>query len=357
MIDRLIEKYYHKVPNKKTQSIVLHVLFWTVWLTRSFYDAFSIWGIEWSIYYIAIVFISQVPLVYLHLYVLVPRLLNRKQYFLYLGGTAIAVFAYSRLNYCLLKLLPEEGMPERMVRFMDNITPNYDLLEGLIVVILTYALKYTLIAFITQNELLKLQKEKLQLELNALKAQIHPHFLFNTLNNLYSLTLKNSDKASEVVLKLSDIMRYVLYQANEERVELKKELDFIKNYVDLQRIRYHDKYDITFEVSGTNEEVTIAPLLFIDFTENAFKHGIDKRFSDGFVHVKFEIHPDHLLFLCTNSIGNNEQAGIRQQDAGIGLNNVRKRLSILYPQQHQLTISEDGEIFSVRLAIQHHEQA
>lgn len=351
MIDRLIEKYHNKVPDKRVQSIILHVLFWTVWLFRSYYDAYSLWGVKWSLMYAGIVFVSQVPLVYIHLYILVPRLLNKKQYITYFLLTAIGIVLYSRLNYFLLSQLPTEGMPERMTRFLDNITPNFDLLEGMIVVILTYALKYTLIAFITQNELLKVQKEKLQLELNALKAQIHPHFLFNTLNNLYSLTLKNSDKASEVVLKLSDIMRYVLYQSNHERVALKKELEFISNYVELQKIRYHNRYDIKLEVDGDPGELTISPLLFIDFTENAFKHGIDKRFSDGFVHVHFHIGNDHVRFHCTNSIGNNEQEGITQQDAGIGLVNVKKRLNILYPQHHQLSIHNDGENFYVELTI------
>ncbi len=337
------------------QSIILHSLFWLVWLTRSFYDTYGIWGVKWGFAYIAIVFISQVPLVYIHLYLLVPRLLNRKKYLQYLFLTGLCVYGYSLLNYSLLTALPRENMPERMTRFLANITPNFDLLEGLIVVILTYALKYTLIAFITQNELLKLQKEKLQLELNALKAQIHPHFLFNTLNNLYSLTLKNSDKSSEVVLKLSDIMRYVLYQANEEKVALSRELEFIRNYVELQRIRYHDRYDISFRVSGEVKDQKVAPLLFIDFVENAFKHGIDKRFTDGFVHIHFHINGGRLCFSAENSIGNNEQAGIIRQDTGIGLANVKKRLSILYPQQHELLIKRHDEVYSVTLNIECHE--
>jgi len=243
-------------------------------------------------------------------------------------------------------------MPERMTRFVGNMTPYYDLLEGMIALILTYALKYTLIAFITQNELLKLQKEKLQLELNALKAQIHPHFLFNTLNNLYSLTLKNSEKASEMILKLSDIMRYVLYQANEEKVLLNKELEFISSYTELQRIRYHNRYDISFKVEGEVEEQMIAPLLFIDFVENAFKHGIDKRFSDGFVHIRFHINKNSISFTVENSIGNNEQLDVKQSDAGIGLNNIIKRLLILYPNRHQLDIINKNEIFTVKLQIE-----
>ncbi|MBL7922899.1 MAG: histidine kinase [Bacteroidia bacterium] len=351
MIDRIIEKYYHRVPDKRAQSLLLHTLFWVVWLTRSFYDTYSLWGVQWGMVYILIVFVSQAPLVYIHLYWYVPKLLNRKNYLLYILVTALSIYGYSLLNYTLLCALPSENMPERMLRFLATITPNYDLLEGVIVVILTYALKYTLIAFITQNELLKLQKEKLQLELNALKAQIHPHFLFNTLNNLYSLTLKNSDKASEIVLKLSDIMRYVLYQANEEKVSLKKELDFISNYTELQRIRYHDRYDISFKVIGEVENQQIAPLLFIDFVENAFKHGIDKRFSDGFVHIAFHVESTRLALHVSNSIGNNENSGIRQQDAGIGLNNVRKRLAILYPQQHHLDISSRDEVYTVDLEI------
>lgn len=352
MIDKLIEKFYTRLPNKKAQSVILHSLFWTIWLTRSFYDTYSLWGVKWGLTYILIVFISQAPLVYIHLYLYVPKLLNRKKFFSYFLITTLSIYGYSLLNYQLLNMIPRENMPERMTRFVGNITQNYDLLEGVIVVILTYALKYTLIAFITQNELLKLQKEKLQLELNALKAQIHPHFLFNTLNNLYSLTLKNSEQASEMVLKLSDIMRYVLYQANEEKVLLSKEIDFISSYTELQRIRYHNRYDIRFDVEGKIEDQLIAPLLFIDFVENAFKHGIDKRFSDGFVHIQFTIEPDFIALQVTNSIGTDEQAGFKQKEAGIGLYNVKKRLSLLYPQKHLLEISHDEEVFTVNLQIE-----
>lgn len=250
--------------------------------------------------------------------------------------------------------LPREGMRENMLRFLSRIHPNFDLSEGMIVVILTYALKYTLIAFITQTELLKLQKEKLELELNALKSQIHPHFLFNTLNNLYSLTLKNSEKASEVVLKLSDIMRYVLYQANERKVDIKKEVDFAKNYVDLQRIRYQDKYKITFETIGKFNEQKVAPLLFIDFIENAFKHGLERRFNDGFVDVKFTIDDQNISLNVINSKGQNDEDNTAEEAKrkGIGLQNVRRRLDLIYGESHHLKISETEEIFEINLSLQ-----
>ncbi len=354
MIDRLLDHYNRQLPNPKLRSILLHSLFWFVWLSRTMYDIKDLWGWNWSLLYIGVIFICQAPLVYIHLYLLVPKLLNRRHYIAHFISIGSLIYLYSFCNYSILMALPREGMPDIMLRFLSRIQPNFDLLEGMIVVILTYALKYTLIAFITQTELLKLQKEKLQLELNALKAQIHPHFLFNTLNNLYSLTLKNSEKASEVVLKLSDIMRYVLYQANEQQVDLKKEIEFAKNYVDLQRIRYQDKYSITFETTGDFGELKVAPLLFIDFIENAFKHGLERRFNDGFVSAKFTIENHLVTLLVVNSKGQNDEdlpaGNIKRK--GIGLQNVQRRLDLIYGESHQLKIAETEETFEINLSLQ-----
>jgi len=354
MIDRLLDHYNRRLPNPKLRSILLHMLFWMVWLSRTLYDIKDLWDWNWSLLYIAVIFICQAPLVYIHLYVLVPRLLNKRHYVAHFISIGSLIYLYSFCNYSILMSLPREGMPDIMLRFLGRIKPNFDMLEGMIVVILTYALKYTLIAFITQTELLKLQKEKLQLELNALKAQIHPHFLFNTLNNLYSLTLKNSEKASEVVLKLSDIMRYVLYQANEQQVDLKKEIEFAKNYVDLQRIRYQDKYNITFETTGDCGELKVAPLLFIDFIENAFKHGLERRFNDGFVSVVFNIEDNLITLIVINSKGQNDEdlpAGNTKRK-GIGLQNVQRRLDLIYGETHQLKIAETEETFEINLSLQ-----
>lgn len=352
MIDRLIERFNRQVPNRRLQSIILHILFWLVWLSRSFYDVIGVFGISWSFIYVGVILFSQAPMVYAHLYGLVPRLLNKKRYFLYIVLTSALVFSYSWFHYLLISSLPRENMSESMLRFAERITPEFDLLEGLIVIILTYALKYTLIAFITQNELLRLQKEKLQLELNALKGQIHPHFLFNTLNNIYSLTLKNSGQASESILKLSDIMRYVLYQANQDKVALTSEIDFIRNYVELQRIRYSQRYDIRLDVSGDPDGRMVSPLLFIDFTENAFKHGIDKRFSDGLVHIAFMIEKEEIRFNAVNSIGQEADQKDSLSTSGIGLKNIQKRLDILYPGKHHLKITRNEERYGVELILQ-----
>jgi sensor histidine kinase YesM len=351
MIEKLLARFNEHVPNKRMKSIILHSLFWSVWLFRSFYDVYVPWGISGGILLISVVLITQLPLVYFHLYFLVPRLFNKRFFIFYLPSAAASVILYSYCNYYLLSNLPESWLPENMRAFISRLTPNYDILEGVIVIILTYALKYTLIAFITQNELLKLQKEKLELELNALKSQVNPHFLFNTLNNLYSLTLKNSEKSSEVVLKLSDIMRYVLYQSNEFQVPLQKELDFINSYVELQKIRYNENYKINLAVNGTVNGQMVAPLLLIDFIENAFKHGLDRRFNDGKVDINIKLSASDFAFTVINSKGHSDDGSITKTN-GIGLTNIKRRLELMYPGNYALDISDDAEYFEVNLKLQ-----
>lgn len=353
MIEKLLNWFNQHVPDKKMKSIILHSLFWFVWLFRSFYDLFTPWGFQGALLYVAVVLVTQMPLVYFHLYFLVPKLLNKRYFVIYLLSAGACVTLYSYANHFLLSHLPEAWLPANttMQTFIERIKPNYDILEGVIVIILTYALKYTLIAFITQNELLKLQKEKLQLELNALKSQVNPHFLFNTLNNLYSLTLKNSEKSSEVVLKLSDIMRYVLYQSNEYKVPLQKELEFIQNYVALQKIRYTDNYTIDFKINGYVNGQIVAPLLLIDFIENAFKHGLDRRFNDGEVQIAITIDNHDFDFRVKNSKGHSEDGSINKTN-GIGLNNIKRRLELMYPGNYALNIKDDNENFEVNLKLQ-----
>ena len=351
MIDRLFRFLNSTLPGKNARNFFLHALFWFVWLLRTYYDIYTPWGFKGALLYVGVVFITQLPLVYFHLYFLVPRLLIRKRYIPYLLITGLCVYTYSFCNYSLLTNLPENWIPETMKVFLGRIKPTYDILEGVIVVLLTYALKYTLIAFVTQNELLKLQKEKLQLELNALKSQVNPHFLFNTLNNLYSLTLKNSEKSSEVVLKLSDIMRYVLYQSDEFKVPIQKELDFIQNYVALQRIRYNENYKINFNIIGNVNGQMVAPLLLIDFIENAFKHGLDRRFKDGFVDIEIKLDELELYFNIVNARGHGDDGALLQNKIGIGLANIKRRLELMYPGNYFLDINDKNENFEVTLKL------
>lgn len=350
MIDTLIIKFEKYVPGKLCRRILLHFLFWAIWLSRNLYDTVNAWGMESSLYLVLVVFITQVPMVYLHLYLLVPRFLNQRKYLLHIFFTLLLIVVYSWCNYSLLKILPSENLSSGMNSFLRTLKPNYDFLEGFIVVILTYSLKYMLIAFITQNELLKLQKEKLQLELRALKAQINPHFFFNTLNNLYSLTLKNSSQSSEVVLKLSDMMRYVLYECNEDKVLLSKEINFLKNYIELERLRFNESYSISFKQTGEAAELMVAPMILIEFVENSFKHGLSRQYSAGWVEIEVHIDNNKLSFTTINSKGHVDEEK-ENQKSGIGLINVKKRLELIYPEQFILEINDSTDLYKAHLEI------
>jgi len=196
-----------------------------------------------------------------------------------------------------------------------------------------------------------LTQEKLQAELKFLKTQIHPHFLFNTLNNLYALTLKKSDRAPETVLKLSELINYMLYECKSDEVLLSKEIKFIRNYVDIEKMRYGDKLDVDIRVSGDVGDRKIAPLIILPFVENCFKHGASEDLQQSWVKVTVDSHADHVVIKVENSkAGDNGHAIMR--DEGIGIQNVKRRLDLLYPSRHELKIMNGEETFLVILSIQ-----
>lgn len=195
-----------------------------------------------------------------------------------------------------------------------------------------------------------LTEEKLQAELKFLKTQIHPHFLFNTLNNLYALTLKKSDKAPETVLKLSELINYMLYECRSDEVSLAKEIKFIRNYVDIEKMRYGDKLDVDIRVSGDVGDRKIAPLILLPFVENCFKHGASEDLLQSWVKVTIDSHADHIVVKVENSKSENGNGVFREE--GIGIQNVKRRLDLLYPERHELKIINGGETFLVILSIQ-----
>ena len=192
----------------------------------------------------------------------------------------------------------------------------------------------------------------MQSELRFLKSQINPHFLFNTLNNLYALTLKKSDKAPEIVIKLSEMMRYMLYECNEKRVPLVKEVNYLRNYLDLEQLRQSDKISINFTVEGDIGNQEIAPLLFIPFLENSFKHGLNTQIREGFVDIRMKVADQDVEFYIENSKGEMVIQPTGRPSGGIGLENVRRRLNILYPDRYNLRVSDNPNTYSVYLTIE-----
>ena len=203
-----------------------------------------------------------------------------------------------------------------------------------------------------QTEKNELLTRNIETELQSLKNQINPHFLFNTLNNLYALTLKKSDQAPEVVLKLSDMMRYMLYECNEKEVLMEKEFHYIQNYIELEKIRYSANTDIELNVDESLMEKRIAPLLLIPFVENSFKHGSQSSLEKAYIHINAKLNDDTMIFSVVNSKPQVIPGQIHpKKQGGVGLTNVYKRLELIYPNRHNLQIDDMPDSYSIKLII------
>lgn len=202
---------------------------------------------------------------------------------------------------------------------------------------------------LNEKEKKELEKEKLHSELAFLKNQVSPHFFFNTLNNIYSLIDTDTDQAKETVHKLSSLMRYLLYDTVLERAELKDEIRFMQNYIDLMKLRVSDKVELKVDFPGSIPVLQIPPLLFVPVIENAFKHGISYR-EPSFIHIALSVQGKKVLFSVRNSIRKSSNAEV-EGHSGIGLENVRKRVNLLFPGSHTLDIREEGDTFIADIEI------
>jgi sensor histidine kinase YesM len=202
-------------------------------------------------------------------------------------------------------------------------------------------------AFDKWKKIETLKNEKSKAELRLLKSQINPHFFFNTLNNLYSLIKKDPDTAQEYVLKLSDMMRFTIYDGKEESVSLEKELKYLTNFIELQTARYHNIIDIKFKHEVKSPARTIPPLLFIILVENAFKHGVEKLIADAFIHIDFIENDTRMVFKIENNFDPDDNSKLK----GIGLKNLKERLDLLYPNSYKLTNSTAENIYFAQLEL------
>jgi len=194
-----------------------------------------------------------------------------------------------------------------------------------------------------------LKAEKSKTELSLLRTQINPHFFFNTLNNLYALTIKNSKEAPDVILKLSDMMRYTIYEGEKETVKLADEIEYLNNYIELHKIRYKKSVEITFK-HEVDTNLSLAPLLYIILLENAFKHGIETLTENAFIYINLYEDKDFIYFEIENNFDPKEIS----EDKGIGLTNLKRRLSLIYPKKHKLTVDKTNNTYKATLKISKH---
>jgi LytS/YehU family sensor histidine kinase len=194
-----------------------------------------------------------------------------------------------------------------------------------------------------------IENEKLTAELNFLKAQINPHFLFNTLNNLYYLAYTQSSNTTVVIDKLSQMMRYMIYDSNHAKVPLSKEIEYMQNYISLERLRLNNAVPINFEISGNPDEVSITPLIFITFLENAFKHGLSSNYPNAWVNISIVINGKECIYKVGNSKPPTPKGGNGKH--GIGLQNVKRRLELSYPGKYQLQSNDEADRYFIQLNI------
>jgi len=289
---------------------------------------------------------------------LMPRYFIKKRYKIYIPAFIVLLICFtvtmSTYNNWIAQKFP--GVDENFTSIAIGLKGSglswidyyFSVIPSLFFLLFTFSIGY-----LTQQYFhLKRQQEiigqkQMESELSLLKSQINPHFLFNVLNSIYALSLKKSDKTPEIVLKLSDILRYMLYETKQEKVALEKEIDMIENYVEIEKIRIGSQQQISLEIKGTFDSYLIAPVILIPFVENAVKHGLDSMSENAFVHIKIQIEQGILKFYCSNNFKENNV----KRPGGIGLENVRKRLELLYPDKHSLQIKNENAIFTVTLNI------
>jgi len=304
------------------------------------------------------VIVPQIALTYVLIFWLLPNYFYKKKNYFLVGAITVgmllafyivaAIFKYSPAVYNLIVGMTGGGAISLLAMMQVVIIDQLSSLP----IVLGFALMIKLVKrwWLKQKETEQLSKEKTKAELQLLKAQIHPHFLFNTLNNIYFFTLTNSVQAPLMIKKLSGLLNYILHECDRPLVPLEKEIKMIQDYMALEKIRYAEQMQMTIDIDGNPGEKMIAPLMLIPFVENSFKHGASKMITQPWVKLAIYIEINWLRFTVINSKPSINESSLSK--GNIGLKNVTKRLELLYPGTHELNIVSEADSHSVYLSLQ-----
>jgi sensor histidine kinase YesM len=357
--------------NKKALLIVSHLVGWTlfVYITAPLINRTEHPPGNLFPWFFIMSYLFLMTYFYLNSLVFVPYFLSKKQTVFFIG---ITIFAYILFCFVIPNIfhryfIPELSFrPDMPPRLPDFIHPDggrmntFEIIrhrsfgfysrssQFLVVFIISTGLKAISQWYAEKQRLHELENSMVQAELSFLKSQIHPHFLFNSLNSIYYLALSKDDKAPEAILSLSDFLRFVTTESDHDRIPLEKEVKMLEEYIHLQSLRASEKFELQFQLKGDFHDRTIMPLTFVPFVENAFKYGISAHIN-CFIHICLEVENGLLKFTCDNSIVS--RINDRNLSAGIGLENIRKRLELAYPKCHSLIIGTDSLAFHVKLQI------
>lgn len=300
-----------------------------------------------------IVPLSFMLVFYVNFFFLVKQYLFSRRGWMFFFSNILLIVAAMTLVHLLMQLLPPPEFhrqhPDRELQDVIGFFLVNALLYGLVAG-LSVAIKMTSGWYTVESERRELEKSRAEAELQNLKSQLNPHFLFNTLNNIYSLIAFSPERAQEAVHDLSRLLRYVLYESSQPFVPLEKELDFIRNYVELMRIRLPENVELKTEISSVNPDAQIAPLLFISLIENAFKHGVSNN-KPSYIHLNIHQNGD-LIVCCLRNSYFPKDAAQDKSGSGIGLRNLKKRLALLYPNRHIFSCGVEGDNYYSMLELQ-----
>jgi len=295
--------------------------------------------------------LSLIPAVYINIELLLPKLGNRKRILFYLFSLAAIIIFFAWINYNFFDKWSAKVFPDYF--FISYFTLREIILFFSVYIIISTLLKLSKSWFLVsglQKELLEKEKQKTEVELKALKAQINPHFFFNTLNSIYSMALDKDERLPGTVLQLSDLMRYFLYEAKDNFVPLEKELAVADNYIALQKIRSGEQLSIEIVKQGDVNGQKIAPLLLITFLENAFKHGAKGSSGNTFIKLDIKVEKNKLNLMIENNKGLVDEINTGEHN-GLGLENAKRQLELLYPGKHLLNIKDQPDRFVVALQL------
>jgi two-component system LytT family sensor kinase len=302
---------------------------------------------------------------YFFSWVVLPRWLLRRRWLLTVAGLVAIYYTWALLSYGLFVVADHYGVIHRggtnnyFYRILDKglwtgVFAWHGVSIGLndfsFVVMPPLVVRFVQFLLVNANRSLRLERENLNLEVNFLKAQVNPHFLFNTLNNLYTLVVKQDARAPTIVQHLADLMHYTVFESNAPLAPLTQEIAFLEAYLELERLRYGQKVRISYQSAGDPTSLGLTPLLFFPFVENAFKHGIDSSLDASWVEISLVVRDQQLHFAVRNSYSPGAPA---RAVGGVGLANVRKRLALHYaPADYELAMEQDAETYAVRLRLQ-----
>jgi sensor histidine kinase YesM len=328
---------------------MLHVSFWLAYVAYTVYELQSYLGWATGISYVSFRLAFLLTACYLHYFLVLPLWLTQKKtsmYFLWLlvlliGIVSLRIFAE---NLVMPQLMKNETY-YLTIKLSRVISTCWD---TLVFLMFTGMIRFTIDRFDLESRQQQLENEKLVAELNYLKAQINPHFLFNTLHNLNYLVYAGSVKATEVIIKLSNIMRYMIYEAHQTHVPLIHEINYINDYIHLESLRLSQSVSLTFEREGSMENVRIAPLTLITLLENAFKHGVRDTEKDCWIKMMLKIEGSTIYYHVSNRILTTDPT---RQASGFGLKNLQRRLNLGYPNRHRLNIDNQNGIYTVQLEL------